>query len=86
MPLWGIILVFVLTFISFAIIHYIGKNKRPFKRSFISMLCGILTLLAVNLSSVVTGVYIPISLFSILISLIGGVPGVTLILALNLFF
>lgn len=86
MPIWGILLIFVLTFIFFAIIHYISKIKRPFKRSFISMSCGLLTLLAVNLSSVIIGVYIPISLFSILISLIGGIPGVTLILALNLFF
>ncbi len=86
MPAWGILLVFFSTFISFAVIHYISKNKRPFKRSFISMCVGLLTLLAVNLTSSFTGVYIPVSLFSILISLIGGVPGVTLILALNLFF
>ena len=33
-----------------------------------------------------TGVSIPVSLLSVLISAIGGVPGVTLILALNLFF
>ncbi len=86
MPVWGILLVFFSTFISFAVIHYISKNKRPFKRSFISMSVGLLTLLAVNLTSTFTGVYIPVSLFSILISLVGGVPGVTLILALNLFF
>ena len=86
MPEWGILIILFCTFISFAVIHYIGKNKRPFKRSFISMCIGILTLLLINLTSSFTGVYIPVSLLSILISVIGGVPGVTLILALNLFF
>lgn len=86
MPLWGIALTIFLVFILFAIIHYISKNKRPFKRSLISMLCGILTLLAVNLSGIFTSVTLPISLMSILVALIGGVPGVTLMLSLNLFF
>lgn len=86
MPLWGIILTIFVTFIVFAIVHYAGKNKRPFKRAFISLCVGALTLLVVNLTSGITGVYIPISLLSILVSLIGGVPGVTLLLTLNLFF
>lgn len=73
-------------FIVFSIIHYAGKNKRPFKRAFISMLCGLCTLLAVNLSGSITGVFLPISLLSILVSLIGGIPGVTLLLTLNLIF
>ncbi len=86
MPLWGIGLIVFSTFIIFAVIHYCGKNKSPFKRAFMSMCCGILTLLAVNLSGSLTGVYLPVSLLSILVSLIGGIPGVTLMLALNLFF
>jgi Na+/H+-translocating membrane pyrophosphatase len=86
MPWWGIVAIVLSVFIAFAIIHYIGKNKRPFKRSLLSMLCGVATLLIVNLSSGITGVSLPISLLSILVSLIGGIPGVTLMLSLNLFF
>ncbi len=74
------------TFIVFGIIHYAAKNKRPFKRALLSMLCGLVTLLAVNLTSGFTNVYIPISLLSLLVSVIGGVPGVALLLVLNLFF
>ncbi len=86
MPMWEIGVIIFSVFIVFAVIHYIGKNKRPFKRSLISMLCGILTLLAVNVSGVFTSVTLPVSLMSILIAIIGGVPGVTLMLTLNLFF
>lgn len=86
MPWWGICFVIFSILVFFAIIHYAGKNKRPFKRAVISLVCGALTLLAVNLSSAFTGVYLPVSLLSIFTALVGGVPGVTLMLALNLFF
>lgn len=86
MPLWGIVTILTSTLIVFAVIHYAGKNKRPVRRAFISMLSGIFTLLAVNLSAIFTGVSIPISLLSVLVSVIGGIPGVTLMLGINLFF
>lgn len=86
MPWWGICLIIFCVIIIFAIIHYIGKNKHPFRRACISIACGGLTLLAVNLSGAFTGVYLPVSLLSILVSIIGGIPGVTLMLGLNLFF
>ncbi len=50
------------------------------------MITGALALIAVNLSSGFTNVYIPVSLLSVLVSVIGGVPGVTLMLVLNTFF
>ena len=86
MPIWGIAVILLSTLFIFSTIHYVGKNKRPIKRAFISLFCGGLTLLAVNLSAGITGVYLPVSLLSILVSLIGGIPGVTLMLGLNLFF
>ena len=86
MPWWEIAVIFFAVFIIFAFIHYISKNKRPFKRALLSILLGIATLLIINLTSGLTGVYIPISLLSVLVSAIGGVPGVTLMLVLNLFF
>ncbi len=86
MKWYYVILILFIAFIIFAIIHKIGKNKRPVKRAFLSFLSGIGALLAVDISSIFTGVYLPISLLSILISVIGGIPGVTSMLCLNLFF
>lgn len=86
MPWWGICIIIFSTFIIFAIIHFAGKNKRPLRRALISMLSGLFTLLAVNLSGIFTGVFLPVSLLSLLVSIIGGIPGVTLMLGLNLFF
>lgn len=86
MPLWGIILTLFAAFIVFAFVHYIAKNKRPFKRALISMSVGAVLLLLIHFTFPITGVTIPISLLSILTSVIGGVPGVTLLLFLNLFF
>ena len=50
------------------------------------MVIGTLTLFAVNLTGTFTGVTLPISALSLLVSAIGGIPGVTLMLGLNLFF
>lgn len=86
MPWWGIVLIIAGTFVLFTLLHIASKNKRPLRRALLSMLTGIVSLLLVNLSTGLTGVAIPVSLLSVLISLIGGIPGVTLILALRLFF
>ncbi len=42
------------------------------------------TLCAVNLLSGITGVAVPLSVLSVLTAVVGGVPGVTLLLFLNL--
>ena len=86
MPWWGIVIIFFATFIVFAFLHFTAKNKRPFRRALLSMALGAGTLTAINLTAGFTGVYIPVSLLSVLTSVIGGIPGVTLLLALNLFF
>ena len=85
MPWWGIATVCLSAFLFFALLHFLTKNKRPFKRALLSMSAGLLALAAVDLLSGLTGVYIPVSLLSVLVSAIGGVPGVTLLLFLNLF-
>ena len=48
------------------------------------MCCGIVAMLAVNLTSSFTGVVLPVSLLSVGVSAGLGVPGVTLLLFLNL--
>lgn len=86
MPWWGIAIAFGGTFLMFALVHAAEKNKRPFKRALLSMGSGIVTLILVNLASGFTGVSIPVSLLSIFVSAAGGVPGVTLLLFINLLF
>ena len=83
---WKAALILLSVLIVFSFVHFLAKNKRPVRRALISMLTGVGTLTAVNLASGLTGVWIPVSLLSVLTSLIGGIPGVTLILFLNLFF
>ena len=84
MPWWGIALILLSALLVFAALHFAEKNKRPFKRALLSMLAGAATLTAVNLLSPFSGVYIPVGTLSVLTSVIGGVPGVTLLLFLNL--
>ena len=86
MPAWAIGLVLLFTLLVFAVIHFAAKNKRPFKRAFTSMCTGLAALILINLGSGFTGVKIPVSLLSVLVSVIGGVPGVTLLMFLDLFF
>lgn len=86
MPWWEIICILLGTLLLFAAIHALSKNKRPFGRALLSMLIGLLTLLAVHFTASFTGVDLPLSLLSVLTSVIGGVPGVTLMLVLRLFF
>ena len=85
MPLWGIASVFFGCLFVFSVIHFLSRKKHPVKRALLSMIIGALSLTVVDLCSGFTGVYIPISLLSVLVSVIGGVPGVTLMLILNIF-
>ena len=73
----------VSVFLIFSFIHYAAKKKKPFKRAFLSMLSGILLLGAVNIASGLTGVYIPVTRLTLLVSAAGGVPGVTLLVLLT---
>lgn len=83
MPWWGIAALLGSAFLLFAFIHFIAKNKRPFKRALMSMGAGPLMLLLVNMLSGLTRVSLPVSLLSLLTSALGGVPAVTLMLFLN---
>ena len=80
------IILFSFTLIIFAIIHKLSKNRRPLIRAFLSMLSGLCALTAVDIAGVFTGVFIPLSMLSICASVIGGIPGVCALLALNLLF
>ncbi|MGN1130181.1 MAG: pro-sigmaK processing inhibitor BofA family protein [Ruminococcus sp.] len=86
MEWYYIVIIYLCAFIFFVLIHKIGKNKKPLKRAFLSFFPGLLGLTAINLSSVFTGVYLPVSLLSVTVSSIGGIPGLTALLTMNLFF
>lgn len=80
-----VLIVLVVTFLVFSFIHYAAKKKKPYKRALLSMLVGLLTLALVNVLSGFTGVYIPVTQLTLLISVAGGVPGVALLVLLSVF-
>lgn len=72
--------------IIFTIMNKLGRSKHPFKKSILTMISGLAGLTAVNMLSGITMVSVPISITSLLIAVIGGLPGVTLMVSLNAFF
>lgn len=72
--------------IIYSIINAIGKAKHPIKKSITGVLTGFAALIAVNLLAPLTSVTVPVSAMSVLAAAVGGLPGVTLILAFNAFF
>lgn len=86
MPWWGIVLILLSVFVCFTIVHIAEKSRHPGRRSVFSMLLGLASLVAVNLTGAFTGISLPVSLLTILTSIIGGIPGVTALLFLNLYF
>ena len=86
MNIYTVLIILAVTVCVFAAIHKIGKIKKPVKRAFISVGTGLLTLVIVNIAGNFTGVFVPYSIMSVLTSAIGGIPGVTLLMALYTFF
>ena len=79
----GIILVCI---IFYAIIYALSKNKKPFKRAFISMILGVALLIAINIAGKYIGVTLPISPLSLTVSACGGVPAVAAMVLINTMF
>lgn len=79
------VLILVAIFLIISFIHYAAKKKKPFKRAFLSMLVGVLTLGVVNLISTLTTVYVPVTELSLTVSAAGGIPGVALMVLLSAF-
>jgi len=73
------------TFFLFSFIHFAAKKKKPFKRAILSMFLGGLTLCCVDLLAGLTGVYIPLTVLTVCVSVAGGVPGVALLTLLSAF-
>ena len=73
-------------FLALAALHALLGSKKPVQRAAGSVCVGICALAAVNFTGFFTGVSIPVSALSIGVSAGGGIPGVTLMLLLNLLF
>ncbi|MEE1056394.1 MAG: pro-sigmaK processing inhibitor BofA family protein [Acutalibacteraceae bacterium] len=72
--------------IFFSILYAIKKSKNPLKRATTTVATGLVSLVAVNIAGIFTGVYIPISTLSICSSAVGGIPAVTAMLIIDTFF
>ena len=66
------------------LVQLCAGNKKPVRVALGGMLLGWLCLLAVNVSGVFTGVTVPISALSLGVSGAAGIPGVTLLVLLDL--
>lgn len=73
----------IIAFFVFSVIHFLGKNKKPCKRALLSVLFGPLCLIVVNVLSSVTGVLIPVTELSLMTSVMGGIPGVALLVVMS---
>lgn len=74
------------TIIFFAILYAVKKSKKPLKRATTTVATGVISLAAVNIAGIFTGVYIPVSTLSICASVVGGIPAVTAMLIIDTFF
>lgn len=67
-------------------IVFIMCCKKPIKTLFLFTLCGILALIAVNLSTAYTGVSIPVNPYTVGVSAAGGIMGVVTLLIIKIIF
>ena len=81
---WIIWLIFAGIFCALLILHVAAGFTKPFRRALGSALNGLVALVLVNITGGFTGVTLPVSLLSLGVSAGLGVPGVTMLLLLNL--
>lgn len=66
------------------VLQLIAKSKKPIRSAVSGALLGWLALLGVNAAGAFTGVTVPISVLSLGISGAAGIPGVTLLVLLDM--
>lgn len=82
---WLTLFICAIIILFLFIVQLIVKAKNPLKKTVLAMFKGVLTLVAVNVMGIFTGVTLPISLFSIAVSAIVGVPGIATMFIFNTF-
>ena len=86
MSVFSIILILIGVFIALIAIGAVVHTEKPLKKAFFGIFKGVAALMAVNISGIFTGVTLPISLLSLAISILGGIPGVTALVVLDMIF
>lgn len=84
LPNWLIGVLSIGILLALMIVEAIAGVKHPFRKAILNMMLGVGALAAVNLASTFTGVSIPVSLLSLGVSASGGIPGVTMLVLLNM--
>lgn len=83
---WMVILVGLGVFALLVLLQVIIRAAHPVQRALGGVAMGLCALAAVNLTGFFTGVSVPLSPLAIGVSGAAGIPGVTLLLLLNLIF
>jgi pro-sigmaK processing inhibitor BofA len=73
-------------FLLLVVIQVIMKVRHPFRHAVGGILTGLCALAVVDLTGMFTGVSLPISPLTLGVSGVAGIPGVTMLLLLNLVF
>ncbi len=79
-------LILAVTWFVYSIVNAGAGFEKPLRKSLYSILFGLGSLVLVHCISPFTGVSVPISVMSITVSSVMGIPGTTLLLLLNMFF
>lgn len=79
-----LLIIACVTFLFLFFIQILVRSKKPLQKTFLGVITGICTLIAVNITGLFTGITLPVSLLSVAISAVAGIPGVTTMLVLNM--
>lgn len=83
---WLVAAICCIVFLLLVAVQVAMKSKRPVRHAIGGIFTGLLTLAVVNITGAYTGVNLPLSPLTIGVSSVAGIPGVTLLLLLNLVF
>lgn len=86
MPSYVVIAAGIAVFALLVLLQVIVKAEHPMQRAAGGVVTGLCALLAINFTGYFTGVVLPLSPLAIGISGAAGIPGVTMLLLLNLIF
>lgn len=84
MPRWSIWVIVAVIFIVLVIVQMIVHSEKPVRKAISGIFVGVLTLALVNIAGNFTGVTLPVSLLTLGVSGVAGIPGVTMLLLLQM--
>lgn len=79
-------LIILLSLSAFLILLFTLSGKKPFGTLLLNLFMGIVLLAIINLTSVYTGIYIPVNKYTVVGSGVFGVPSIIGLLLLNIIF